>query len=343
MLETHLKNDADIGTAVDPCPSQTPKYWKIEPLLKRAKLFNFVVGARSIGKTYAAKKWAIDDFLQSGSKFVYVRRFKKERQKLKTFFNDISEKYPEHKFSCDTKYFYIDKEIAGYALDLSTAKSEKSVVYKGVSKIIFDEFILDKGLQHYIPDEVVNFLELYVTISRGDDITVLFLANSITDYNPYFVYFDTYPNGTGFTTNGEIVIENVDPQKYKTNISESRFAKLIQNTPYGNYVIDNKSLRDKSNFIKKKSGTSKHSFNFIYNNTTFGVWVDNSFTFVSFDIQNNYTIALSEENISADSELNASARSPFKTLVVKKYRQGLCYFESAKIKGLCIEAIKKFL
>lgn len=319
------------------------KYYSIQPLLSRNKLFNFVVGARHIGKTYSSKENAINNFLERGEHFVYIRRYKKELRKIKTFFKDIEKKYPEHSFSCDGTYFYIDKKVCGSCQPLSTAKTEKSVVYDNVTFIIFDEFIIDKGVYHYLPDEVTNLLELYVTISDGRDIPIFFLANSITDYNPYFLYFDIQPNGWGYTTYGDIIIENVDPSKYESVLKNSRFAEIVKGTPYGQYLLENKPLRDNNNFIQKKSGTAKHIFNFKYNNYTFGVWFDTQNVYVSFDILKGHTIALTEEHISADVELNAGARSPFKKYVIKKYRQGKCYFESPKIKGYCIDIIKKYL
>lgn len=324
-------------------PSPSATFYNINSLIAKNKLFNFIVGARSIGKTYATKALAIDNFINHGEQFVYIRRFKTELKKIKTFFNDISKQYQNHEFSCDGKQFFIDKKIAGYAINLTTAKIEKSVSYDGVTTIIFDEFIIDKGFQRYIPDEVTNFFELYVTISRGKDIPVYFIANSITDYNPYFIYFDVTPNGFGFTCKGDLLIENVDPKKYSSTINTSRFAALVKNTEYGNYLLNNVSLRDTENFIQKKTQGAKHIFNFVYNGNKFGVWLDKEAIYISFDTCDGYTIALTENSITADTVLDISARSPFRSKVVKKYQKGQCYFESAKIKGLTLEIIKKFL
>ena len=38
-------------------------YWDINNSLSYNRLFNFIVGARGVGKTYGAKRWAINSFM----------------------------------------------------------------------------------------------------------------------------------------------------------------------------------------------------------------------------------------------------------------------------------------
>lgn len=165
-------------------------YWDINKSLSYNALFNFIIGARGVGKSYGAKKLAIQNFLKKGKQFVYVRRYKEELKKINKFFDDIKGEFPEHEFKVSPPNFIIDNKIAGTAIPLSTAKIEKSTPYPNVTFIIFDEFILDKGYHHYLPDEVTNFLELYSTVSRSRDVIVYFLSNALSITNPYFIYFN---------------------------------------------------------------------------------------------------------------------------------------------------------
>ena len=48
----------------------------------------------------------------------------------------------------------------GYALALSTSNILKSTSFDGVTTIIFDEFIIDKGCYHYLQNEVESMLEM---------------------------------------------------------------------------------------------------------------------------------------------------------------------------------------
>ena len=59
----------------------------------------------------------------------------------------------------------------------------------------------------------------------------------------------------------------------------------MHGTSFEDYAINNKNLNENKNFIETKSGSSKFSFAFIYNNETFGVWVDYNIgkVFVSSD------------------------------------------------------------
>ena len=59
----------------------------------------------------------------------------------------------------------------------------------------------------------------------------------------------------------------------KKNVNQN-FGQLVAGTSYEKYAIDNKFILDNTNFIEKKHGSSKFSFAFIYENETFGVWVD---------------------------------------------------------------------
>ena len=46
----------------------------------------------------------------------------------------------------------------GYAVNLSTAGMKKSVAYPLVTRIIYDEFTIEKGFIRYLPNEVQSFL-----------------------------------------------------------------------------------------------------------------------------------------------------------------------------------------
>ena len=165
-------------------------YYSRNDLLSYNALFNFVVGERGTGKTYQFKDWAISDFIKNGNQFVYVRRYKTEFKDIGNFFDDIIKKYPNHKFSVGYGKFFIDNKIAGFYIPLSVAITKKSVAYPNVNKIGFDEFILEKSSLHYLPNEVNAFLGLYETIARDrNNVRCLFMANSVTLINPYFLFF----------------------------------------------------------------------------------------------------------------------------------------------------------
>ena len=53
-------------------------YYSKNQLLSYNCLFNFVTGARGIGKTYQFKTWAISDFIRTGSTCWWIMRYQTE-------------------------------------------------------------------------------------------------------------------------------------------------------------------------------------------------------------------------------------------------------------------------
>lgn len=324
----------------------TNEFYDINKTLSYNCLFNFIVGNRGGGKTYGFKKWAIRSFLKSGKEFVYVRRYKQEFKKIKTFFEDIQHEFPEHTFKVEKGQFFIDGQRAGFYMPLSTAKIEKSVSFPTVDKICFDEFILDKGVYHYLPDEVTGFLEMYETIARMRDVTVFFLSNAITITNPYFLYFDlSIPYGKTVCRNGDMLVELVQKDEFIQRKSQTRFGQMIKETPYGDYAINNKFLRDNKNFIQKKTPHSEFYFIFTYEEKDYGVWIDYKAGVITVSEDIDPCCLTRYALTNEDHQPNTLfLKSPRKSILFEnfcsQYLLGNVRFESVNIKNICNKIIK---
>lgn len=325
-------------------------YWDIHPMLTYGALFSFIVGNRGGGKTYGAKKFCINRFLKKGEQFIYVRRYKQELKRIKTFFDDIVDKYPDNELKVNAKgEFIIDGEKAGCAIPLSTAKIEKSVAFPKVTTIIFDEFILDKGAYHYLPDEVTAFLELYETISRMRDVRVIFLSNALTITNPYFLYFNLQmPYKSNIWYKDDILIELVAKEEFIKVKEQTRFGKLIKGTAYGDYAISNSFLRDNPTFIEKKTGQCWFLTGMKYKGTTYGVWwsYEQGKAWVSHDYekQSPNIYALTKEDQTPNTPVLKGLRnSRTFTMFEKAFMDGYLYYESQNIKNAMYEVIKLYL
>lgn len=227
-------------------------YYNADTTLSRDRLFNFVVGARGAGKTYGAKDRAIRNFLKRGEQFVYIRRYETElpAAEMRNFFDDIAECYPDHEFVCGKGLMRCDGRIMGWYIPLSKAIILKSIPFPKVSLIIFDEFIIDVGVYRYLQNEVHTFLECYSTISRDRDVKVLFLSNAITFTNPYFIYFNlSLEPGQTLKLLDDISLELVQNGEYIEHVKSTRFGRLMTETEYGKYAMENKFLRDTDTFI----------------------------------------------------------------------------------------------
>lgn len=320
-------------------------YYDIYHTLSYNKLFNFVVGNRGAGKTYAFKKWAIQDFLKNGNQFIYLRRYDTELKRVKTYFADIQKDFPENELHVYKGSFYIDQQEAGYALSLTKGKIEKSTSFPKVNKICFDEFLLDKGYHHYLPDEVQTFLELYETIARMRDVAAFFLSNSISQVNPYFLYFDLkLPWGKNIITKGDLLLEMVADPEFIEAKKQTRFGKLIDGTVYGQYAIENQFLRDDDTFVEKKTKNSSIQFIFFYMGKNYGVWADfkKGLYYVSEDIDPSCQIRYSftTDDHKPNLLLFKARKASHVKAFLEAYRWGCLRFESIKVKNIAMEVIQ---
>ena len=237
------------------------KYWDINRTLSHNCLFNFIISLRGGGKTYGCLKYAVRHFLNAKRagqvrQFVYLRRQENELKKLcisrgGRLFDAVKGEFEGHTLKAESNTLYCDGEVCGYAMQLSTAFTQKSDAFPNVDLIIFDEFIAVKR-SSYLPDEVTKFLELYETIARpGTDhptVRVFFLGNAVTQTNPYFEYFYLDRPYQGefkkFGPTKDILVQDVDVPELQADKHKSRFGQLIAGSEYASYAIDNENIID---------------------------------------------------------------------------------------------------
>lgn len=252
----------------------TSIYYNPSKILSYNKLLNFIIGGRGGGKSYAAKKLVINNFIKNRSQFIYLRRYQSEFENIQNFFSDIKWEYPEHTFSVGGGCFYIDKKVAGYYIELSTSQKRKSTSYPAVKTIIFDEFIVDTGMIRYLKNEVRTFLDFCETVIRSrDDVRILLISNALTTANPYFLYFKIYPKPDDkFISKGELVVEIYHNEKFALEKRKTKFGRLIDKTDYGAYNIDNKWLKDTDTFIEKMTGKCVGIVTVVVGGKRYGFW-----------------------------------------------------------------------
>lgn len=317
-------------------------YYNRGQLLSYNALFNFVIGERGVGKTYQFKEWAIKDFKKTGKQFVYVRRYKTEFKDINQFFDDIKNNFPEDSFSIKGGKFYINEKVAGFYIPLSTTVTKKSVPYPNVNKIGFDEFILEKGNIRYLPNEVEVFLGLYKTIDRDrDNVRCLFMANAVTIMNPYFLFFSIRPDKSKRFykyCEGEIVVELTDQQEFRERAKKSRLGKIIGNTEFEKYSVDNEFIQDNYTFVEEKTKNSYYLATFYYKNYKIGFWCDSKkgLIYASSKVDENYPLkySLTTEDHQPNQIMLSQANKSDRVKSIRKcYDNGLMRFESLAVKN----------
>ena len=328
-------------------------YYDLTKILSYNSFLNFLLGERGCGKTYSTSKFVTKQFINKGYEFAYIRRYKTELKKsVPKFFSPLitNDEFHGHDLKTNGDKFYIDGKVAGYSMTLSTAQDLKSTNFDKVKYIIFDEFIIEEGQKHYLKNEVENFLGLVETIARMRDVKIFMLGNAVTIANPYFIFFDlTLPYNTDIKTfkDGLILVQYMYNEEYRKAKKESKLGRLVEDTEYSRYAIDNQMRLDNKDFIEHKSGTSRFSFAIKYKDQIYGIWFDYNIgkIFVSNDYnENGQLFACTLEDHTPNTMMLNSMRSytAWKTFI-QNYKLGNVYYESIKIKTSIRDLIKLYL
>jgi len=328
-------------------------YYDITKILTYNAFINILIGERGVGKTYSVSKFVTKQYINKKHEFAYIRRYKSEISKSARHFFDalkVNNEFPKHELLVKGSTFQIDGLTAGYSMPLTTAQSLKSVNFSKVKYIIFDEFIVENGRNNYLKNEVEIFLGLIETIARMRDVKIFMLGNAVTQFNPYFMFFNlTLPYNNDIKTfkNGLILVQYMENLEYRKNKKESKFGKLVEGTEYEDYAINNSFRLENNDFISKKSGSSKFSFAMKYKDNILGVWLDynNGCVYVSFDYDKNGCIfACTNDDHSPNTMLLSVAKKyrGFK-LFIDNYKLGNVFFENNKIKSISNEIIRLLL
>lgn len=180
------------------------EYWTSEEIDRTGANYRIVYGERGPGKTYNFKKKAIDNWVDNGKQFAYIRRNDTEVKPgfLSLFWDDINdylqermrERYPAYTVFCVIAktgsfrlYGYnendVREEIAtiGHYFALVNCRFRKSVPYPDVTLITYDEFMVDESKgEHELPNEFSTLINLISTIKRKrSDVVIYLLGNSV--------------------------------------------------------------------------------------------------------------------------------------------------------------------
>lgn len=318
-------------------------FWDISKPLAYNAFLNFITGNRGGGKTYGAKKWAIQHFIKTGQKFVWVRRYKTEFADNDVFFGKVSAEFPDKNFSVKGKSYFMDKKEIGRSVVLSTSRMKKGAEYPDFDTIIFDEFLIDKGVYHYLPGEVEVFLDLIDTVFRGrNDVRVFCLANTITVANPYFNYFHIMPpECAGIICKNDVLIEIVADEDYMKMKSESRFGQLISGTAYGAYNIQAGFRQDTQDFIAKREGKCVYLYTLVYKDMEIGVWANYSngriYCSQTVDKHCNLRFVLTLEDMRPNTLLLSTMQRGYLKNFMVNFRNGNVFAENQNVKKLMFE------
>lgn len=322
-------------------------------LLSHNKIMNMVLSNRGGGKTFHFTRWAIDDFKKTGAQCVWVRRYQTEVAEMlnnSKFFDAVREYYPNDELTIEGNLGKVNGETAIYFIALSTSRQLKSNNYPKVNKIIFDEFIIDKGRITYLKNEVQVFLDLYETVARlRDNVRAVLLANAITAVNPYFLFWNIKPdNRKRFTVKGQVCIELFTDADFIEQKRKTRFGQLVDGTTYGEYAINNVWLLDNDTFIEEKTAKSTFIVGMKYEGIMYGFWIDYEvnriFVNRQYDPSSKCLYCLTKDDHETNLLLIKSIRdSALIQRIVYAFQNGLLRFSDIQVRSAFYEFIGNYI
>ena len=342
------------------------KFYDGGKMLSHRKHINVIMGHRSTGKTFWAKKRIVIKFLKTGKGSVWVRRYKTELKadKLKKFFIDLVQVNKQRVENGQKAWFPVETklEVKGYTaycndkpfiafIPLSVASTFKSVPFDDCDDIYFDEFIIDKSSIRYLQNEVETFFEFFLTFMRErfKDVYVYMLANAISSVNPYFLYFNIKMSNKEFTfdRSGELLVQNFKSQQIINEYKESWFGNLMKHTDYFAYAVENEFLRDNDKFIEPRSKKATFRCAVFYKGNYYGFWVDYTsgimYASEKYDPSSMNIYTLTREDHSVNMLLIKNKSNTYISELVFEFQVGALRFENQRVKSQVLEMLSFFL
>lgn len=231
-------------------------------------------GNRTGGKTTYFNRLLVNHFINNGTKFMLLYRFKYELDNIaEVFFKDIRslffKNYEMTSEIGDKGNYYtlkLNEKECGYATCLNSSDRIKKLshLFSDVDEILFDEF--QSETNHYCAKEIEKFRSIHTSIARGQGkhvryVPVYMVSNSVSLLNPYFVAMGISTRirrNTNFLRGPGYVLEQAYVEAAAQAISESSFNMAFGNGIYSEYMVQNVYMDDNKSFIEKPNGKGRY-------------------------------------------------------------------------------------
>lgn len=328
--------------------TKNPLYYNGIRIQSYGAMLNLLYGGRGTGKTFYFKVWCL--FVAKGET-VWMRRYENE-------INDARDKFCEDIISTGLmpedanvelqgNTLYLDGQPRIHFVALSISMKKKSVPYPNVNWIIFDEFIETRVNRNYLPNEAEMLLEFISTVNRyrpdRQEVRTFLIGNKVSWFNEYTAYFNIEPFEGQYKTykNGLICVENYENRDFENAMKQTKFGQLIAGTKYEKYAIENQSLRDTADFIKKRPKLSWLKVCIRVGPNTYGIWTDGSKLYFSTDYDPNKRTYADREDLH-EREIALKSGEPPITWLLEFHRLGMLCFDTGGCKTIAINLMMTY-
>ena len=320
---------------------------------------NFIIGPRGRGKTYGFLKWHFNRFWKQYKKgiieqMIYMRTTKTELDETwQDIYNKvIPECFPDYEIKCVSFKYFARKKVEegeeenewveiGRALPLSTAHKQKGVSYPYVKYLCYDEFLSEVGA-YELKGIVHKFFNALETIFRmRNDFRVVLLGNA-TSFECDFKYIlglqQPFNSSFWYHPTKSILVHLADNPAYLEAKRESAVGKLVKDTDFESYALENKFYGDSTTFIRKKKGNYRLLATFSFNNKTFGIFYKNKYKdreIIIDSIKHNDLVDFIIKSPEMDSSIGNIIFTKENTIynILKKYFNNNClYYQNMYVK-----------
>lgn len=224
----------------------------------------FILGGRTIGKTYGFRKSDIADYLKHGWTFLQLVRSASDLARFERgFFSRLesNREFPGWRFNIEGDIAYIDKEreksetgdwrVLGYFGALSKEGIAKDFTFDSVRNITLDEAVIDRRRHpriKYLPDEYVTLAGWVSTALRETPdnplpvARVRLLGNACDLTCPYFeaLGIDKVPDyGRHFYNRGRTMLHRVPPVESEGFREKTTVGQMLGDSMEADMFFDN--------------------------------------------------------------------------------------------------------
>ena len=229
-------------------------YWNAKNAIKDKSQYKIIIGERGNGKSYAIKNAVIDDFINNGNEFIYLRRMREDIKPsmVESYFSDLNiDKKTKGEYQSIVAWggsIFLSKLVdgvlkrskrIGYYMALSAWEHFKSNQFPQVTTILFEEFTASHKLGYnitYLANESDKLMQLVSTVFRDRVGCVYMIGNTVDRTCPYFFdweldFIPRMVDGESTqvsipTNNGKVVSIYVEKTKNEKNSHSMIFGKI---------------------------------------------------------------------------------------------------------------------
>ena len=338
------------------------KFYDPSFIMAHKKAWNFLLGNRNAGKSFAYKKILLENYLKNKDtrkdcKFMLLFR-KVDSVKLVApfFFQDVLDlKYPKMKLEYKAVVngfgrFTLNGEICGYACCIKNYQMLKPMAeVQTVEYILFDEFLTENN--DYLKNEADMVRNIYSTVARGggqfirEKVAMFFVSNTVSMQNPYFAEFPQIKSDFKYNTKRLVrdifTLEIINNEEAVNAIMSTNFGKSLEGTDYGNYIMNNSFYNDNNKFIEHVDGIKNYVVTITMGGKDFAVYqsLAKGLFYVSQKIDPSYQKYVFDNDDHNINYIMISKRENFIKDLERMYKHDAVRFENLECKMMFLVLI----